>query len=142
MVSDMQADAAEAEIVSLVERYYAALVKGEALDGFYATDEQAGAFGPVVKVGSGEGEFFAGFAAVTRAVRGVSDTFSDNRLESRGPLLARDVGDIGWFAHTVWWSGRTNGRPFASLTRWTGVCLKTTSGWRFLQLHVSEGTPE
>jgi hypothetical protein len=142
MVTGVPPSTSENEIVQLVERYYAALVKGDPLDRFYVTDEAAGALGPVVKVGSGEGEFFTGFAAVARAVRGVTDSFSENWLESRGPLLARVAGDIGWFSHAVWWSGTDSGTPFSSLTRWTGVCLRTPAGWRFVQLHVSEGVPE
>lgn len=127
------------EIEQLVQDYYRALEQGESLEAFYVTDEEAGHLGPVVKIGSGSGEVFRGYTAVTAAVGQVSATFSDNRLESRGPQHIRQQGDIAWFADQVWWSGLEDGQHFGSLTRWTGVCLRTLRGWKFLQLHVSEG---
>ena len=161
-----------AAVTALVRRYYAALERGEPLPGFYATDEEAGAFGPVVKIGSGQGEELTGSAAVARAVEAVTATFSQNYLESRA-LQVRCAGRIAWFSDLVWWSGvqverriegepnaeqerspeqeggkqeggkqgsgKQEGHPFASLTRWTGVCLLTASGWKLLQVHVSEG---
>jgi len=126
------------QVESLLESYYRALERGASLDRFYATDDEAGDLGPVVKVGSGEGEFFVGNAAVVAAVRKVTETFAENRLESRGPRQVRVAGGLAFFADTVWWSGRVDGKPFGSLTRWTGVCLRTWDGWCFLQLHVSE----
>jgi hypothetical protein len=92
----------------------------------------------VLKVGSGEGEVFRSAAAVRAELQRVGSTFSRNRLESRA-LQARARHDLGWFFDLVWWSGESEGAPFASLTRWTGVCLRLPGGWRLLQLHVSEG---
>jgi hypothetical protein len=129
------------QVKSMLERYYQALEAGKPLDSFYATDEEAGELGPVVKVGSGPGELYVGSASVTAAVRHVTETLVENRLESRGPLQVRVSGDLALFADSVWWSGIADGKRFASLTRWTGVCLHTRdadNGWRFLQLHVSE----
>lgn len=126
------------EIEQLVRDYYQALEQGHPLETFYPTDEEAGDLGPVVKIGSGSGEVFRGYTAVAAAVGQVSATFSDNRLEPRGPLQVRQRGDIAWFAHQVWWSGVEDSQHFGSLTRWTGVCLHTLRGWKFLQLHVSE----
>ncbi len=137
------------EVAAFVRAYYAALERGEALAGFYANDEEAGTLGPVVKIGSGKDEEFTGYAAVERAVNEVTAGFQRNRLESRA-LAVHDRGDLAWFSDLVWWSGEQpaasapeGGRgayqPFASLTRWTGLCLRTTNGWKFLQLHVSEG---
>jgi hypothetical protein len=134
---------------SLIRRYYAALELSEPLAPFYARDAETGALGPVVKIGSGKGEEFAGYAAVEQAVNQVTATFRHNRLESRA-LAVRRQGDLAWFSDLVWWSGEqvaagdaTQGtaeyQRFASLTRWTGLCLRTPAGWRFLQLHVSEG---
>ncbi len=125
------------DTVALVRAYYRALEQGDDLATFYATDDEAGVLGPVVKIGSGAGELYTGYEATAAAVRQVSDTFAENALESRGPLLAREVGDVAWFVDTVWWRGRVAGRQFGSLTRWTGVCLRTPRGWRFVQLHVS-----
>ena len=131
-------------IEALLRAYYQSLERGEPIDRFYATDAEAGALGPVVKIGSGNGEVFTGFAAVSAEVRRVSRTFRRNRLQSRG-LITRApgsaVGDIGWFFDQVWWSGEEDGQLFASLTRWTGVCLRCPSGWKLLQLHVSEAMP-
>lgn len=125
-------------VESFLESYYRAIEAGKPLDYFYATDEEAGDLGPVVKVGSGRGEFFVGNAAVVAAVGKVTETFTENRLESRGPRQVRVVRGFAFFADTVWWSGRVNGKPFGSLTRWTGICVLTRDGWCFLQLHVSE----
>ena len=127
-------------IETMLRAYYDALERGEPLDRFYATDAEAGALGPVVKIGSGNGEVFTGFAAVSAEVRRVSRTFRRNRLQSRG-LTTRASGDVGWFFDQVWWSGEEEGQLFASLTRWTGVCLRCPSGWKLLQLHVSEAMP-
>jgi hypothetical protein len=95
---------------------------------------------------------FRGAAAVQAEVARVGGAFSRNRLESRA-LLARTRGELGWFSDSVWWSGlaaedgpgsegAAGGapapRPFASLTRWTGVCLRLPGGWKLLLLHVSE----
>jgi len=126
------------EVAALVRRYYAALEHGGPLAGFYASDEEAGALGPVVKIGSGKDEEFTGLAAVERAVNAVTATFATNRLESRA-LQVRAHGDVAWFSDLVWWSGDADGEPFASLTRWTGVCLRLADGWKFVQVHVSEG---
>jgi hypothetical protein len=141
-----------AAVLALVRAYYGALETGDPLGPFYATDEEAGDLGPVVKIGSGVGEVFRGAAAVRAEVARVGAAFSRNRLESRA-LLARTRGDLGWFSDSVWWSGlaadgdrgeegpasgETSTRPFASLTRWTGVCLRLPGGWKLLQLHVSE----
>ena len=68
----------------------------------------------------------------------MGSTFSRNRLESRA-LQARVRHDLGWYFDLVWWSGESEGVPFASLTRWTAVCLRLPGGWKLLQLHVSEG---
>ncbi len=128
-------------VARLVRAYYQALERGEPLAGFYATDEEAGTLGPVVKIGSGEGEVFAGFDTVAREVARVSATFARNRLESRA-LQVRRAGDVAWFTDLVWWSGESGGEPFASLTRWTGVCIKLAGDhWKLVQLHVSEGVP-
>ena len=119
--------------------YYHALEKGRPLDGFYVTDEEAGALGPVVKIGSGKDELFVGHGSITAAVDRVTRTLTENRLEARGPRIVRTQGDLGWLVDTVWWSGVSEGRAFGSLTRWTAVCLHTLArGWRFLQVHVSE----
>ena len=126
------------EVEAVIRTCYGALEQRMPLERFYVTDEEAGELGPVVKMGSGKDEVFLGYAATAEAVRKVGATFAENRLESRGPLLVRAVGDVAWFADTVWWSGRASGEAFASLTRWTGICLRTARGWRFLQLHVSE----
>lgn len=123
----------------LVRAYYRALEQGEPLDEFYATDDEAGALGPVVKIGSGEGEVFTGYSAVASEVARVRATFAHNRLESRG-LRVRRTGDVAWFVDLVWWSGLAAGKPFASLTRWTGVILRLADDrWKVVQLHVSEG---
>ncbi len=124
---------------SLLDAYYSALEKGMPLDGFYATNEEAGALGPVVKIGSGKGELFVGHGSIAAAVDQVTRTLTENRLESRGPRIVRTQGDLGWLVDTVWWSGVSDGKTFGSLTRWTAVCLRTPArGWRFLQVHVSE----
>jgi hypothetical protein len=125
-------------VAALAGAYYRALEQGAPLEPFYATDAEAGDLGPVLKVGSGEGEVFRSAAAVRAEVQRVGSTFSRNRLESRA-LQARARHDLGWFFDLVWWSGESEGAPFASLTRWTGVCLRLPGGWRLLQLHVSEG---
>jgi hypothetical protein len=85
------------------------------------------------------GEVFTGYEAIAAEVRRVSAGFSQNELESRA-LVARRRGDVAWFADQVWWSGVAEGAPFASLTRWTGVCVRCTGGWKLVQLHVSEET--
>jgi hypothetical protein len=121
----------------LVRAYYRALETGESLEGFYATEAEAGDLGPPVKVGSEHGEFFVGHAAIAAEVRRVTSSFTRSRLESRG-LIVRRRGDLAWFADQVWWSGETEGQPFASTTRWTGVCLRCPGGWKLVQLHVSE----
>ncbi|HEX2035990.1 MAG TPA: nuclear transport factor 2 family protein [Chloroflexota bacterium] len=126
-----------AEVAALVRRYYNALEQGEALDGFYATDAEAGELAPVVKIGSGRGEVFLGHEAVAAAVRQVVATLTGNRLQSRR-LIVSGRGDLRWFVDEVWWSGQAGAQPFASLTRWTGLCLRCPSGWKLLQLHVSE----
>ena len=130
----------EEQVKSLLESYYKAIEAGARLDSFYASDEEAGSLGPVVKVGSGADEFYVGSAAVGVAVRKVTETLTENRLEARGPSLVgvSSSGDLALFADRVWWGGVADGKRFGSLTRWTGVALKTTDGWRFLQLHVSE----
>jgi hypothetical protein len=130
--------AATEEVAALVRAYYRALEEGAALAPFYATEAEAGPWGPVLKIGSGEGEVFSGYAAVAAEVGRVSASLTGNRLRSRD-LAVRRRGDLAWFADQVWWSGEEGGRPFASLTRWTGVCLRCPAGWRILQLHVSEG---
>ena len=136
----MSEDAA-AEIAALVRGYYRALEAGEALTPFYMTDAAAGPLGPVVKIGSGEGEQFVGWDATAEALARVTAELTRNRLQSRG-LMVRHSGDVAWFFDLVWWSGEARGRPFGSLTRWTGVCLRAAGRWKLLQLHVSEGTPE
>jgi hypothetical protein len=118
--------------------YYQALEAGAALEGFYATEAEAGELGPVVKVGSGKDEFFVGRERVVEAVRRVSRTFSENRVASRGPMMVTVREDVALLADTVWWSGRAEGKAFGSLTRWTGVARRTERGWRLVQLHVSE----
>ena len=138
MEQETGGDGARQEVEALLRDYYRALERGEALDPFYATDEEAGALGPVVKVGSGRGELFVGRTAITAAVRRVTATFDENRVQSRGPMQVRAAGAVAWFANAARWSGRADGKPFDSLTRWTGVCLRTARGWRLLQLHVSE----
>ena len=121
--------------------YYRALERREPLAPFYA-GEAAGPLGPVVKIGSGEGEAFVGWEATAAALARVTAELTHNRLESRA-LVARRAGDVAWFFDLVWWSGEARGRPFASLTRWTGVCLRLPGGgWKLLHLHVSEGVPE
>lgn len=127
----------EAGVEALVRAYYHAIVSGEPLARFYATDEEAGDLGPAVKVGSGRGEVFIGYAAIAAEVERVTMTFTRNRLASRA-LIARRRDGLGWFADQVWWSGDDSGMPFGSLTRWTGVCLRCPTGWKLLQLHVSE----
>ena len=123
----------------LLNAYYCALETGGALNGFYMTDEEAGELGPVVKIGSGSGEVFVGHAEITSAVREVTRTLTENRLEPRGPRIVQMRGDLAWLLDVVWWSGASGGEPFGSLTRWTAVCFRTpSSGWRFLQVHVSE----
>lgn len=122
----------------MVRAYYRALEEARPLAPFYATDAEAGALGPVVKIGTEAGESFSGHDAVASEMGRVSASLLQNRLESQG-LVVRRRGDLAWFADQVWWSGQERGRPFASLTRWTGVCLRGPMGWRFLQLHVSEG---
>jgi hypothetical protein len=126
-----------APVQKLVRAYYAALERGAPLEGFYATDAEAGDLGPAVKIGSGEGEVFAGYDAIAAEVRRVTSTFAENRLDSRG-LEVRRRGDVAWFADQVWWSGVADGTPFASLTRWSGVCLRCADAWKFVQVHVSE----
>jgi hypothetical protein len=124
---------------ALLDAYYGALEKGTPLDGFYATDDEAGTLGPVVKIGSGRDELFVGHGSIAAAVGEVRRTLTENRLESRGPRIVRTQGDLGWLVDAVWWSGVTEGKTFGSLTRWTAVCLRTPArGWRFLQVHVSE----
>lgn len=127
-----------AELVALVRGYYRALETAGPLSPFYATDVEAGELGPVVKIGSGIGELVVGTGPVTAEVERVRLSFAHNRLESRG-LVVRRRGDVGWFVDQVWWSGEVKGQPFASLTRWTGVCLRCPRGWKLIQLHVSEG---
>jgi hypothetical protein len=136
----MNAEPADAghDAADLLRRYYAALETGAALAPFYATDEAAGELGPVVKIGSGSGEVFTGFGAISAEVERVGAHFARNRLESRA-LIVHRAGNVAWMSDLVWWSGEVDGQPFASLTRWTGVCRRFDDGWRFLQLHVSEG---
>ena len=123
----------------LLDSYLTSLETGAPLDEFYVTDEEAGVLGPVVKIGSGKGEVFVGYAQVADAVRDVMRTLTENRLEPRGPRIVRTQGDLAWLVDVVWWSGEAHGKSFGSLTRWTAVCLRTPErGWRFLQLHVSE----
>ena len=123
----------------LLDSYLTSLEEGESLEPFYVTDEEAGALGPVVKIGSGKGEVFVGHAQVADAVGEVVRTLTQNRLESRGPHLVRTQGDLAWLVDVVSWSGVVDGKGFGSLTRWTAVCLRTPArGWRFLQVHVSE----
>jgi len=127
------------EVDQLLRAYYHALAHGAPLDGFYATDEEAGALGPVVKIGSGKNEVFVGHASIASAVDEVTRTITENRLESRGPRMVRAHGDLAWLVDTAWWGGRSSGAEFASLSRWTAICLRTSKrGWRFLQVHVSE----
>ena len=141
MTGDDVQDAAP--VAALLRAYYRALETGAPLAPFYATDEAAGDLGPVVKFGSGKGEAFRGAAAVAAEVARVGTALSANRLESRA-LTARRRGDLGWFSDLVWWSGvaaageAAHGAPFASLTRWSGVCLRLPDGWKLLQMHVSE----
>ncbi len=141
MTGDEAQDAAP--VAALLRAYYQALERGAPLAPFYATDEAAGDLGPVVKFGSGKGEAFRGAAAVAAEVVRVGTALSANRLESRA-LTARRRGDLGWFSDLVWWSGvasaggAAQGAPFASLTRWSGVCLRLPDGWKLLQMHVSE----
>lgn len=134
--TDRQAEVAAVE--ALIRSYYRALERGEALPPYYATDDEAGPLGPVVKIGSDAGEEFTGSQAVAPAVQHVTATLVRNHLESRR-LLVRRADDVAWFSDLVWWSGESAGQPFASLTRWTGVCLRLATGWRFVQVHVSEG---
>ena len=123
----------------LLDRYLQSLETGEPLDSFYVTDEEAGELGPVVKIGSGKGEVFVGYAQVAAAVREVTRTLTENRLEPRGPRIVRTQGDLAWLVDLIWWSGVAGGTAFGSLTRWTAVCVRTPArGWRFLQVHVSE----
>lgn len=126
------------DVVAVVREYYRALEAGEPLASFYATDAEAGELGPVVKIGSGEGEVVTGYDAVATEVERVRRSFARNRLESRG-LVAHSAGQVGWFVDQVWWSGIADGQPFASLSRWTGVCRRVSGGWKLIQLHVSEG---
>ena len=124
---------------ALLDRYLKSLETGEPLDSFYVTDDEAGELGPVVKIGSGKGEVFVGFARVAAAVQEVTRTLTENRLEPRGPRIARTQGDLAWLVDVIWWSGVADGKAFGSLTRWTAVCVRTPArGWRFLQMHVSE----
>ena len=127
------------EVDRLLDAYFRALEEGAPLEAFYVTDEEAGELGPVVKIGSGKGELFVGHGQVAAAVGEVTRTLIKNRLESRGPRIVRERGELAWLVDTVWWSGETDGKGFGSLTRWTAVCLRTEGrGWRFLQMHVSE----
>src|ERR687885_712553 len=73
------------EVTDFVRRYYAALERGEPLAGFYISDQEAGPLGPVVKIGSGQGEEFTGYAAVARAVNEVSAGFRGNQLDRSMP---------------------------------------------------------
>ena len=124
---------------TLLDRYLKSLETGAPPDGFYATDEEAGALGPVVKIGSGKGEVFVGYVQVVAAVRDVTQTLTENRLEPRGQRIVRTQGDLAWLVDLIWWSGVADGKAFGSVTRWTAVCLRTRErGWRFLQVHVSE----
>jgi hypothetical protein len=126
-------------IEGLVLAYYRALEQGAPLAPFFVTDDGAGELGPPLKIGTAADEVYAGWTAIAQALDRVAATLSHNRLESRG-LLTREAGAVGWYFDQVWWSGEEAGRPFASLTRWTGVCLRGPDGrWRFLQMHVSEG---
>jgi hypothetical protein len=127
------------DAATFVRRYFTALETGSPLAPFFATDAAAGEDGPVVKVGTGAGEVFSGYDAVRAEVERVSAGYSGNRLESRA-LVVHRAADLAWFSDLVWWSGEVDGEPFASLTRWTGVCRRFDDGWRFLQMHVSEGT--
>ena len=123
----------------LLDRYLQSLETGAPLDVFYVTDEEAGALGPVVKIGSGHGEVFVGYEKVAAAVREVTRTLTENRLEPRGPRIVRTQGELAWLVDLIWWSGVADGKAFGSVTRWTAVCLRTRErGWRFLQVHVSE----
>ena len=127
------------DLGGLLDGYLTSLEEGKSLEPFYVTDEEAGALGPVVKIGSGKGEVFVGHAQVADAVREVARTLTQNRLESRGPRLVRMQGELGWLVDVVSWSGVVDGKAFGSPTRWTAVCLRTPArGWRFLQVHVSE----
>lgn len=135
--ADGETDGTGNGVEQLVRSYYRALEAGSPLADFYATDDEAGTLGPVVKFGSGKGEAFTGFVAIAAEVSRVRSNFSRNRLESRA-LLTHVQGNIGWFSDQVWWRGEDDGKPFASLTRWSGVSLLTAGGWRFLLVHVSE----
>ena len=129
---------ASCDVEGLVRDYYRALEGNQPLAGFYATDAEAGAFGPPVKVGTGDAEVFVGYQAIAGELERGAATFARNRLGSRA-LLAHRRGDLGWFFDQVWWAGEADGQPFASLTRWTGVCVRCPGGWKLVQLHVSEG---
>lgn len=133
----MMTGRSQADVEALVRDYYDALDHGRPLEGFYAADDEAGDLGPAVKIGSGVGEVVVGYAAIRAEMQRVVASFSENRLESRG-LVTRVRGEVGWFADQVWWSGTTGGERFASLTRWSGVCVWCGGGWKLVQLHVSE----
>lgn len=126
---------------SLVMAYYESLGQGRALRSFYATDEEAGRLGPVVKFGSGRNERFRGEQEVAAAVAQVTARITGSHLRSRA-LQIRRQGDLAWFSDEVWWSGYLERKPFASITRWTGLCLLCTQGWKLIQLHVSEEVDE
>ena len=135
MISKLETQSPDA----LLDSYLKSLETGKLLDRFYVTDEEAGELGPVLKIGSGKGEVFVGYAQVAAAVRDVTQTLTENRLEPRGPRIVRTQGDLAWLVDLIWWSGVADEKAFGSLTRWTAVCVRTRErGWRFLQVHVSE----
>lgn len=154
--SDAATPAFPATIEVLVQGYLHSLKAGQALEEWYATEQEAGPLGPVTKFGSGPGEVFWDRTAVVQALRQVTSSLTENRLALRGEMLRHVSGEVGWFVCCVDWSGREasqdnaggadagRGTVFASLTRWTGICCRTARGWRLLHLHVSEevGGPE
>ncbi len=97
-------------MAALAGACYRALEQGAPLEPFYATDAEAGDLGPVLKVGSGEGEVFRSAAAVRAEVQRVGSTFSRNRLEC-GPC--RRACAMTWAGSSTWCGGaaRARARP-------------------------------
>ena len=118
-----------AEVREAVRHSYEALAKG---DGSFFS-QQAG----VLMVGTDPGEWWAGNDTVIRVIKTAREEMGPHRV-AEGDIKAYSDGNVGW----------ADDRPTVHLSdgttipmRVTAVLLKENSDWKFVQLHVSIGTP-